>query len=572
MPSQSALPGGSPEPIRILHVDDEPDFTALAATYIQREDDRFTVDTEHTASDGLDRLADERFDCIISDYNMPGRNGIEFLEAVRDDHPELPFILFTGRGSEEVASEAISTGVTDYLQKDSGTEQYAILSNRVRNAVERRRVDRERERMRERMALALDVTDSVLFEIDPETGEIRSHGSMGAVFGEPAGDGTNRADFVERAVHPEDRDRLDHLFGRLQRGESEYDVIDYRTNPAVGEQRWMRGHAYYEGNDEPRIVGFATDVTEQKTRERRLRELNERFEHLAEAVPAGLFIVAPDYSETLYVNGAAKELYGIDGEDVAADPSAWQRHVHPADLDRLRADIETQRTGDVDGPQHQEFRIQHPERGTRWLDVDLYPIREDDDLERLAGVATDVTERREREMELTRYERIVEELDDVVAILAPDGTIRDVNPAVGRTLGYEPEALVGEVAFPDQPPSTDDALSAALGDVVEQPDESRTIRAELRRKDGSVCRVEATLRNRIDDEIDGILVIIRELAEQREPPAQLQHRNERPEGSARAVGHGRLNPLDVTAGGLELAREGWCSRSGSPNRSASRAV
>jgi PAS domain S-box-containing protein len=342
---------------------------------------------------------------------------------------------------------------------------------------------------------------------------------MGEVFDEPSGDGKNRADFVERAIHPEDRDRIHDLFGRLQRGESEYDVVDYRTNPAVGGQRWMRGHAYYEAG-EPRIVGFATDVTEQKTRERQLRELNERFEHLAEAVPQGLFIVAADYSETLYVNSAAKELYGIDGEDVAADPSSWQRHVHPEDLDRLRADVEAQRTGDVEGPQHQEFRIQHPERGTRWLNVDLYPIREDDELERLAGVATDVTERREREMELMRYERIVEDLQDVVAILAPDGTVRYVNPAVRRTLGYEPEALIGEDGFPDQPQATVDALSAAIHDVVDQPSESRTIRTEMRRNDGSVCRVEATLRNRIDDDtLQGILVTIREIAERDEHQA-----------------------------------------------------
>ncbi|PSP66974.1 hypothetical protein BRC85_07775 [Halobacteriales archaeon QS_1_69_70] len=519
MPSQSSLPGGSPEPIHILHVDDEPDFTDLAATYLQREDDRFSVHTELSASDGLDRLADDRFDCIISDYDMPGRDGIEFLEAVRDDHPDLPFILFTGRGSEEVASEAISTGVTDYLQKDSGTEQYAILRNRVVNAVDRHRVDRESQRMRERMELALEVTDSVIFEVDPDTGDLRSQGAMGEVFDEPSGDGTKGADFVERAVHPEDRDRLHELFGRMQRGESEYDVIDYRTNPAVGRQRWMRGHAYYEAS-EPRIVGFATDVTEQKTRERQLRELNERFEHLAEAVPQGLFIVAADYSEVLYVNSAAKELYGIDGEDIAADPSSWQRHVHPEDLDRLRADVETQRAGNVEGPQHQEFRIQHPERGTRWLNVDMYPIREDDELERLAGVATDVTERREREMELMRYERMVEDLRDVVAILAPDGTVRYVNHAVGRTLGYEPEALIGEGGFPDQPQATVDDLSAAIHDVVDQPSESRTIRTEMRRNDGSVCRVEAALRNRIDDDtLQGILVSIREISERNESQA-----------------------------------------------------
>ncbi|QCC48787.1 response regulator [Halobellus limi] len=67
---------------------------------------------------------------------MPATDGIEFLEAVREDHPELPFILYTGKGSEEVASDAISAGVTDYLQKGTGSEQYELLANRIRNAVE----------------------------------------------------------------------------------------------------------------------------------------------------------------------------------------------------------------------------------------------------------------------------------------------------------------------------------------------------------------------------------------------------------------------------------------------------
>jgi DNA-binding NarL/FixJ family response regulator len=75
---------------------------------------------------------------------MPGMDGIEFLQAVREEFPDLPFILFTGKGSEAVASEAISAGVTDYLQKDTGTNQYTVLTNRVRNAVKRREAERER--------------------------------------------------------------------------------------------------------------------------------------------------------------------------------------------------------------------------------------------------------------------------------------------------------------------------------------------------------------------------------------------------------------------------------------------
>lgn len=100
--------------VRILHVDDEPDLADLAATFLEREDTRFSVDTAVNVTEGLAYLAENEVDCIISDYDMPGQNGIEFLETVRETHPDLPFILYTGKGSEEIASEAISAGVTDY--------------------------------------------------------------------------------------------------------------------------------------------------------------------------------------------------------------------------------------------------------------------------------------------------------------------------------------------------------------------------------------------------------------------------------------------------------------------------
>ena len=129
----------SSDSIHILHVDDDRDFAELTASFLKRDDDRFSIEIETHADTALDALTDRRFDCVISDYDMPNQNGIQFLEAVREDYPELPFILFTGKGSEAVASEAISAGVTDYLQKESGTEQYTVLANRIRNVVERAR-------------------------------------------------------------------------------------------------------------------------------------------------------------------------------------------------------------------------------------------------------------------------------------------------------------------------------------------------------------------------------------------------------------------------------------------------
>lgn len=125
--------------IRVLHVDDQSSFGDLVADLLEREDDCFNVITETSAAEGLDRLEKSTLDCIVSDYDMPGENGIEFLESVREEYPELPFILFTGKGSEEVASDAISSGATDYLQKKPGTDQYKLLANRIKNAVDQYR-------------------------------------------------------------------------------------------------------------------------------------------------------------------------------------------------------------------------------------------------------------------------------------------------------------------------------------------------------------------------------------------------------------------------------------------------
>jgi CheY-like chemotaxis protein len=83
----------------VLHVDDEPEFADLVSAYLQREDDSIGVMTEQSAEDGMASLADADIDCIVSDYQMPGTDGLEFLATVRDDHPDLPFILFTGKGS-----------------------------------------------------------------------------------------------------------------------------------------------------------------------------------------------------------------------------------------------------------------------------------------------------------------------------------------------------------------------------------------------------------------------------------------------------------------------------------------
>ena len=131
--------------VHILQVDDDPQFGDITKRFLEREDERFSVVAETTAEDGIARLQEGAFDCIVSDYELPDMDGVEFLETVRRDNPTLPFILFTGKGTEDVASRAITAGVTDYLQKQSGIDQYTILANRIGNAVDRVQALRQSE-------------------------------------------------------------------------------------------------------------------------------------------------------------------------------------------------------------------------------------------------------------------------------------------------------------------------------------------------------------------------------------------------------------------------------------------
>jgi len=167
----------SAEPIRVLHVDDEPAFAELAADCLERESDVLTVDSATSASSAIEDLEATAIDCIVSDYDMPEMTGLEFLELVREQHPRLPFILFTGKGSEEIASEAISIGVTDYLQKRGGTEQYELLGNRIENAVKRYRTEQQLGQTRERFQRIFEQSHDAIMILDPRNGEIRNANS-----------------------------------------------------------------------------------------------------------------------------------------------------------------------------------------------------------------------------------------------------------------------------------------------------------------------------------------------------------------------------------------------------------
>jgi len=124
-------------PVRVLVVDDDPAVADLAGEYLEHTTRELSVRTETTPADALERVetAEDGFDCIVSDYEMPGMNGLEFHTAVREAAENVPFILFTVREVTHVGDEARSA-ITDYVHKDASAGLFDELADSVSRAVD----------------------------------------------------------------------------------------------------------------------------------------------------------------------------------------------------------------------------------------------------------------------------------------------------------------------------------------------------------------------------------------------------------------------------------------------------
>ena len=261
----------SSDPIRVLHVDDEPDFGELVSVYLERIDPSLQVTTETTVEDAWTHLEEHTVDCLVSDYEMHETDGIEFLHEIRGRYPNLPFILFTGQGSEQVASEAISASVTDYLQKSGNREVYELLANRISQAVGHSQSERYATLAREQLQSLFDQIDG-FYAVDEswtvtywnEQMADRTGSTPEAVIGESLWE-----------VHPaigetqvEDTLRSVSETGETVETEAYLEATD----------RWVtiRAHPVQDN-----VFVHSTDVTDDKRRIQELTRRNQRLESVA---------------------------------------------------------------------------------------------------------------------------------------------------------------------------------------------------------------------------------------------------------------------------------------------------
>ncbi len=373
------------DPIRVLHVDDDPARLRLSQSLLSEYIPDIVVRTETNPSNAIERLDEFTVDCIVSDFDMGSMDGLEFLEAVRVHLPELPFILFTGKGSEEIASEAISVGVTEYLQK-GGPDGYAVLANRIENVVDRYRAQREARAYQRRMATVYDrVTDAFFalntdwrFTFVNERGEELLNRPESALLG--------------NSVWDEFPESLDSMF------EDEYRAAMETQEPTTFEAYFDPLKTLFEVHAYPSTEGLSvyfrdiTDETRIRKEHRRERELLER---VFETSPVGIVILGTD-GEIQRVNERSVEMLGLSEEAITnRNYNSHEWEVTDENGTPLSEDDHPMRSvfEDETTVRDATIRYRRPDGEWRQFSVNGAPVySEEGDVERMVSIIEDTTE------------------------------------------------------------------------------------------------------------------------------------------------------------------------------------
>ena len=444
--------------LRVLYVDDEPGLLSIGKLFLEREG-VFAVDTFTSAGVALEQLNTERYNAIISDYQMPVMDGIAFLKLLKASGNTTPFIIFTGKGREEVVIEALNNGADFYLQKGGEPKaQFAELSNKIRYAVARRQVEEKLSESQKRTADIIEFLPDATFAINTDGEVIAWNRAMENMTGVTAAEilGTGNYEYSIPLYNERRPILIDLVLNDNQSDAVKYPSLKRNGRTLVAEATssnlyngkgatiWFTAAPLY--NNQGEIVGAIEsirDITDLKRAEVERRESEERYRHVVEEQTELICRFLPDGTH-IFVNEAYCRYFGLSYNNIIG--TRFRPVIHPDDrghVTRIFASL-TPENPLVTIDQ----RIIMPDGTTRWQRwVDRAFFHADGSLKEYQSVGRDITDWKQNEEALAESEsfnrNLVENLPDYIIVYGLDGKILYVNPATFRALGYTAEELVG---------------------------------------------------------------------------------------------------------------------------------
>ncbi len=374
---------------------------------------------------------------------------------------------------------------------------------------------------------SIDVTDRKQREQELEQYEhLWKHLPVGVCRIDPAGDGEflavnealvdivgadSKADVLDRSVAEFWTDKDDRMAFLDDLTENPRVTTERRFETLDGQQVWLR--VIVMSHDSGRYVDTVVeDVTDRREREIHLEKAQESGDigWWRKDIP----------SDEIYWSERVYEMWGADGDGGPVDHETFMEYVHPDDREDVAQTWEAAKAGD---PYDIEHRIVTGDGEHRWMREKADMTFDDrGDPVSAVGIVQDITDRKQRERELERYRAYLESANDMVTLIAPDGTIEYVSPAVERILRYTQAELIGENGFEYLHSNDRDDQRENIDTLIDESDGEMTLEFRFECAEGGYCWIEATARNLLDNpDVDGILLSSRDITDRKEHEQQL---------------------------------------------------
>ena len=437
--------------IRVLYVDDEPALLDIGKLFLERSGD-FSVTTVTSVPDAIRLLEQEQFDTIISDYQMPEMDGIKFLVLVRTRFGMIPFILFTGKGREEVVIEALNAGADGYLQKGSEPQsQFAELSHKIKQATSRKKAEEALRESEEKYQAIVDHALEAIMIIDSSANVLFANPAAATLVDledSSACIGKNALEIIA----PESREAARVDLASSRDGRDGY-IAKYKIITATARERWVEliGKKIAFGGV-PSVIVMFRDITERKRMDDALRESEERHRILLNEFPDPIFSFYPDgtyrHVNRAFAEGVGKSVDQIIGKKI------WD--VFPKDEADKR--FYALRTVFSTG-EGKEIEVHVPRfDGDRDYVTTIVPVKDDKGSVVSAICSSkDVTERKRAEEALRASEEmfksVVHNSSDLTILANAKGIVTFVSPQCDLVTGYPSDKFIGQtipdIIYPD---------------------------------------------------------------------------------------------------------------------------
>jgi PAS domain S-box-containing protein len=510
------------EKIRVLYADDDPSLLDLCKMFLERFGD-FTVTTVSGAAEAIRILGLEKFDVIVSDYQMPEMNGIEFLKYLKAGHNTTPFIIFTGKGREEVVIEALNSGADFYIQKGGEAKsQFAELSHKIRKAVEGIRTERALVESEEKYRRIVDTAEEGIMLLDDQFRITYTNWRMAEMLGYTPEEmiGKELRSFMSTG------ELADHAVRTKRQREGMSDHFERQYMCKDGSILWSSVSVTPIKDANGNFTGsFAmySDITERKRAEESLRDSEERFRGITERISDLIIVLDPEGYPT-FVSPSITSILGFPQESYIGKRAGTD--IIPAD-DVAKMIHAMERLKNGSQKEQIEFRMLKSDGSYAIFDGKGIPVFTNGIYAGVQIVARDITDRKKAEDTLRksegRFRALAENASDIIRILDREGRIVFDTEVSSRQLGYPPGYTIGRHPFEFIHPDDLAMVRQELAEVYSKTNTGVPSEFRIRRADGSYTWVESIGKNLIGvPGVDGIVITTRFIDERKKAEEALR--------------------------------------------------